>query len=381
MKLVSIVGARPQFIKAAPVCKAFQKAGIDECLVDTGQHYDDDMAGAFFRELDLPKPAHSLGVGSGSHGRMTGRILENTEAVLEEEAPSAVLVYGDTNSTIAGALAAAKMAIPVIHVEAGLRSYRAAMPEEINRRLTDHISSLLFCPTASAVENLRKESVAGPDTGAELLSQAACSALRSTGKPIVANVGDVMMDALLAIRDREIEDSLIDTLAPQGYALVTLHRAESTDDEGILKSLLKSIADLSEAMPVVFPMHPRTKSSLERAGLNSIVDDRPDLHCVPPMSYGRFIRAQAEARVIVTDSGGVQKEAYMLSVPCLTLREETEWPETISSGWNRLLGFRPADLAATCRDVRIPEGEAPAWFGDGHAAERIAAAVTAVLGG
>ncbi len=381
MKIVSIVGARPQFIKAAPVCNAFQKAGIEECLVDTGQHYDDDMAGAFFRELDLPKPAHSLGVGSGSHGQMTGRILENVEEVLEEEVPAAVLVYGDTNSTIAGALAAAKMAIPVIHVEAGLRSYRASMPEEINRRLTDHVSSLLFCPTASAVENLRVESVAGPEAGADLLSQEACGSLRPTGKPIVVNVGDVMMDALLAIRDRKIEDPLIDTLAPKGYALVTLHRAESTDDEEILRSLLESIAELSQAMPVLFPMHPRTKSSLERAGLDNIVDDRPALHCVPPMSYGRFVRAQAESRVVVTDSGGVQKEAYMLGVPCLTLREETEWPETISSGWNRLLGFRPADLSADCRDAGIPEGEPPAWFGDGHAAERIADAVTAVLGG
>ncbi len=381
MKIVSIVGARPQFIKAAPVCKAFQKAGIDECLVDTGQHYDDDMAGAFFRELDLPKPVHSLGVGSGSHGQMTGRILENVEGVLEEEIPDAVLVYGDTNSTIAGALAAAKLAIPVIHVEAGLRSYRASMPEEINRRLTDHVSSLLFCPTASAVENLRKESVAGPEVTSELLSLDACGALRPAGRPIVANVGDVMMDALLAIRNREVEDALIDTLAPQGYALVTLHRAESTDDDAILKSLLESISELSEAMPVLFPMHPRTKSSLERAGLNSIVDDRPGLHCVPPMSYGRFIRAQAESRVVVTDSGGVQKEAYMLGVPCLTLREETEWPETITSGWNRLLGLCPADLSADCREVSMPDGEAVAWFGDGRAAERIAVAVGAVLGG
>lgn len=348
--------------------------------MDTGQHYDDDMAGAFFRELNLPKPVHSLGVGSGSHGRMTGRILEKVELVLEEEAPSAVLVYGDTNSTIAGALAAAKMTIPVIHVEAGLRSYRASMPEEINRRLTDHVSSLLFCPTVSAVENLRIENVAGSDAGAELLSQEACGALRPTGKPIVVNVGDVMMDALLAIRNHEIEDPLIDALAPKGYALVTLHRAESTDDEGILKSLLESIAELSEAMPVLFPMHPRTKSSLERAGLNNIVDDRPSLHCVPPMPYGRFVRAQAESRVVVTDSGGVQKEAYMLGVPCLTLREETEWPETVSSGWNRLLGFRPADLSADCVDAWIPDGEPTAWFGDGHAAERIAAAVGAVLG-
>lgn len=380
MKIVSIVGARPQFIKAAPVSAALRKAEIDECMVDTGQHYDDDMAGAFFRELDLPKPDHSLGVGSGSHGRMTARILEGIEGVLESERPAATLVFGDTNSTLAGAVAAAKMGIPVIHVEAGLRSHRTAMAEEINRRLTDHVSRILFCPTSIAVENLKKEGIARSDINSALLSEKDCMTVRATRHPLVLNVGDVMVDALLSVRDRNVEDALIDELTDQGYALVTLHRAESTDDVDVLRSLVKAVAELSDAMPVLFPIHPRTRSSIRRAGIGASLQGKPMLHCVSPMSYARFIKAQANARVVVTDSGGVQKEACILGVPCLTVREETEWPETIAGGWNRLLGFRPSDLAREALDARPPPGGTPRWFGDGRAAPRIASAIRSVLG-
>jgi UDP-N-acetylglucosamine 2-epimerase len=372
MKIVSIVGARPQFIKAAPVCTAFREAGIDECLVDTGQHYDDDMAGAFFRELGLPRPAHSLGVGSGTHGRMTAGILEGVEDVLERESPDVTLVYGDTNSTVAGALAAAKMGIPVVHVEAGLRSYRVTMAEEINRRLTDHVSRILFCPTASAVANLQKEGIAEQDADTSLVTEEFCRSAVGAKFPIVLNVGDVMVDALFAVRDRNIEDALIDKLGHRGYALVTLHRAESTDDADILESLLTSIRDLADEIPVLFPVHPRTRSSLQRAGLDDLLGNRPMLYCIPPMSYGRFVKAQANASVIVTDSGGVQKEACILGVPCLTLREETEWPETITSGWNKLLGFRPTALAKQVREAKAPKSTPPKWFGDGRAAVRIA---------
>lgn len=355
MKIVTVVGARPQFIKAAPVGAALAAAGIDECLVDTGQHYDDNMAGAFFRELGLKRPAYSLGIGSGSHGQMTGRMLEAVERVLVAEAPDCVLVYGDTNTTLAGALAAAKLKIPIVHVEAGVRSYRPTMPEEINRRLVDHMSSVLFCPSVIAVENLRREGISDRNF---------CR---------VVEVGDVMVDALR----RSISDTPamrpIAGLDRRGYALVTLHRAETTDDDEILIGVVDVLLDLAATMPVLFPVHPRTAGALRRTGQWARLEGHPGMRLVEPLGYRAFLEAQSKARVVVTDSGGVQKEACILGAPCLTLRNETEWTETVDAGWNRLMGLRPRGLVAAAVAAQPPSTEPPALFGDGRAAERIAA--------
>lgn len=372
MKIAAIVGARPQFIKAAPVSEALAKAGIEEVLVNTGQHYDDNMSAAFFRELALPEPAYHLGVGSGSHGWMTGQMLERVERVLLDERPDGVLVYGDTNSTLAGALAAAKLKLPVAHVEAGLRSFRPAMPEEINRRLTDHVSSFLFCPTVTAVANLKKEGIASAQTSPDRLDAAAAGRLTRQEGPLVVNVGDVMVDALYRERDRLSERAPIANLDAGGYALVTIHRAESTDDPEVLSGLVEALIELGEKMPVLFPIHPRTASALESTGLNKRLEAASRITCVPPLGYKGFLAAQARARVIVTDSGGVQKEACILGVPCLTLRDETEWVETVASGWNRLMGSRPRGLGEAAATARPPAGGPSNPFGDGKAAERIA---------
>lgn len=354
MKIATVVGARPQFIKAAPIGVALAAAGVEECLIDTGQHYDDNMAGAFFRELGLKKPTHSLGVGSGSHGQMTGRMLEAVERVLLAEAPDCVLVYGDTNTTLAGALAAAKLKIPIAHVEAGLRSFRPTMPEEINRRLVDHMSSVLFCPTATAVENLHREGI-------------------NDGKTFcVVEIGDVMVDALRSNLTAAPLDAPVAGLSRRGYALVTLHRAETTDDDGVLAGMVDAVLELAATMPVLFPVHPRTASALRQNGQWRRLAGHSGMRLVEPLGYRCFLQAESNARVIVTDSGGVQKEACILGVPCLTLRDETEWTETLATGWNRLMGMRPQGLAAAAVATQPPSTMPPTLFGDGHAAERIA---------
>jgi len=341
MKIVTIVGARPQFIKAATVSRAIQKFNkrknrIQEILVHTGQHYDYLMDRVFFEELDLSEPHYHLGVGSGSHGKQTGIMLERIEAVLQKEKPGAVLVYGDTNSTLAGALASAKLNIPVAHVEAGLRSYNRRMPEEINRLLTDHLSTLLFCPTTQAIKNLEKEGIR-PGKGR-----------------IVKNVGDVMYDSILYYSSLgEKRSTILKDLVfltpnsqqniPQSairnpqYYLATLHRAENTDDPTRLKSILKALHQVGKEALVVLPLHPRTKKVME---MHHLSPDHERIKLIEPVSYLNMLNLEKHARAILTDSGGVQKEAYWLKVPCLTLRDETEWIETVKSGWNVLAGTK-----------------------------------------
>lgn len=347
MKLLSVIGARPQFVKSAPLSPKIRERH-EEILVHTGQHYDRNMSEIFFSELGIPEPDYNLGVGSASHGEQTGRMLIELEKVLLSERPQLVLVYGDTNSTIAGALAASKLHIPVAHVEAGLRSFDRSMPEEINRVLTDHISDLLFCPTDTAVLNLRAEGI-------------------SNG---VYNVGDVMADAVLHNRAiAEERSTVFDDLNLQDreYLLVTVHRPSNTDSETNLLSIVNALIDCGEK--VVFPVHPRTEKFLKQYGLWGKAEE--SLILTPPLSYLDMLHLVAHTKKVLTDSGGLQKEAYILGVPCITLRETTEWVETVEAGWNVLVG---ADYGKIMDTVSEFEGakERPALFGAGDASSRIA---------
>jgi len=351
--VVTVVGARPQFVKLAPLSRALRRH-VREVLVHTGQHYDREMSDVFFSELALPAPDRHLGVGSGPHGAMTGRMLEALEAVLVEEAPALVVVLGDTNSTLAGALAAAKLGLPVAHVEAGLRSFDLRMPEEINRRLADHVSTLLFCPTPTAVRNLAREGI----------------------RRGVHRVGDVMADAVRAWRPRaQKRPWTIEGIAPGGYYLATVHRQENTDDPARLAAVLRALSSLRH--PTVLPLHPRTARRLEAHGLKA----GGLVRVLPPQPYLEMLRLQSGARAILTDSGGMQKEAYLLGTPCITLRETTEWVETLRGGANRLAGADPRRIA---RAVAAVERKRPRWdprrtYGDGRTAERIATIVAAWL--
>ncbi len=350
MKVVTIVGARPQFVKAAPVGRALRDAGIEECLVHTGQHYDDRMSQVFFDELGIAPADRNLGVGSGSHGAQTGRMLAAIEEVLLEERPDWLLVYGDTNSTLAGALAACKLGVPIAHVEAGLRSFNRTMPEEHNRVVTDHVSDLLLCPTQTAVDHLTRE---GVHAGVHL-------------------VGDVMYDAVLHFGElaRKRSSVLADlSLTPGGYYLATIHRPYNTDDSAQLAIILDTLASLP--LPVVLPVHPRTKA---RLSAGSISPERVRL--IDPVGYLDMLQLEQHAAAILTDSGGVQKEAYFFGVPCFTLRPETEWVETVSSGWNTLVGSDVRALPHALRDWVRPVGDAPPFFGSGDAAQRIVRALT-----
>jgi len=325
MKVATIVGARPQFIKAAPVSRELRQQHT-EVLIHTGQHYDDTMSAIFFRELEIPTPDYNLGVGSGAHGQQTGAMLARIEEVLLAEQPDWMLVYGDTNSTLAGALAAAKLHIPVAHIEAGLRSFNRRMPEEINRVLTDHVSTLLFCPTQTAVDNLAAE---GITQGAHL-------------------VGDVMHEALLWAAERARAQSIILEqlgLGEKGYLLATVHRAENTDDPARLRAILDAFAALDE--PIVFPIHPRTQARIEALNLKSKIEN---LKSIPPVGYLDMVQLEQSARMILTDSGGIQKEAYWLGVPCVTLRDETEWVETVQTGWNVLVGAETERIVMTVKN-------------------------------
>jgi UDP-GlcNAc3NAcA epimerase len=348
MKVVTVVGARPQIIKAAAVSAALRRAA-GEVLVHTGQHYDDAMSDRFFQELDLPAPDHHLGVGSGPHGAQTGAMLAALEPVLVSERPDRVLVYGDTNSTLAGALAAAKLAIPIVHVEAGLRSYVRSMPEEINRVLTDHLSALLCCPGDRASRNLEREGI-------------------TRGVHVT---GDVMRDLLERVRPA-VDCRALERLGltPGRYVLLTLHRAHNTDDGERLSRILSAVSDGTR--PVVFPVHPRTRQAL--AVLGHVPCE--SLRMIEPVGYRDMLAIEQHARVILTDSGGVQKEAYWLGVPCVTLRDETEWTETVEAGWNCLVGSDAAAIRAALDAP--PTGAAhPDLYGDGRAAGRIAALIAA----
>ncbi|MBU0698530.1 MAG: UDP-N-acetylglucosamine 2-epimerase (non-hydrolyzing) [Proteobacteria bacterium] len=369
MKLLTILGARPQFIKAAPVCKALRAAGHHEFLVHTGQHYDDNMSAVFFREMQIPEPDCHLGIGSGSHGYQTGQMLMRIEDVLIKEKPDLVLVYGDTNSTLSGALAAAKLQIPLAHVEAGLRSFNRQMPEEHNRVLTDHCADLLFCPTETAVENLRKEGFSTIVNNGRLIKECSSSLEGAYSSPIVVNVGDTMYDAVLQFSEIAKEKSQILQnldLKPRQYLLATVHRSYNTDDEANLRSILIAFMELSET--VVFPVHPRTRAKLDALDLKA---KSPNLKLIDPVGYLDMLVLEQNARLILTDSGGMQKEAYFFKVPCITLRPETEWVETVAAGWNVLAGAVKNKITGTVEQLKPPERQ-PAYYGDGKAAEKIA---------
>lgn len=346
--VMTIVGARPQFVKAAPVSRELRRT-CREVLVNTGQHYDYNMAGIFFEQLQIPRPDVDLGVGSSSHGRQTGEMLIKLEELMMEISPSAVLVYGDTNSTLAGALAASKLGIPLIHVEAGLRSHNKDMPEEINRIMTDHVSSLLFTPTDRATRNLRAENIMEG----------------------VYKVGDVMYDAVLhyeqlAASRYRLEDYGV---SAGNYYLATVHRPSNTDDPVRLRAIIESLRRLDS--PVLFPVHPRTDKMLKDMDLLGGEHSRGSIRWISPLSYLEMLLLERHAKAVITDSGGVQKEAYFAGVPCYTLRSETEWQETVECGWNTLVDPRTMDLSRLIREHR-PGPYIEHLYGDGQAALRIA---------
>lgn len=350
LKVVTIVGARPQFIKAAPICRALRQAGIQEFFVHTGQHYDDAMSSVFFRDLELPEPDINLNIGSDSHGKQTGRMLIGIEEVLQKENPDWVVVYGDTNSTLAGALASVKLHIPVAHVEAGLRSFNKAMPEEHNRVVADHVSTLLFCPTQTAVKNLEKEGIV---EGVHL-------------------VGDVMYDSLLHnLKLAEERSHIIEQLQlqPKRYALATVHRAENTDNSERLRSIFAAFAQIADSgLPVIIPLHPRTRKQL--AALDEI--DVGKLRLIEPVSYLDMLRLEKYAHVILTDSGGVQKEAYWVETPCVTLRDETEWVELVEYGYNQLASTqREKIFEAHQRAIQQKSYDILNLYGNGNTADNI----------
>lgn len=350
MKVISIVGARPQFIKAAPVSKALREASHQEFLMHTGQHYDYGMSQVFFEELGISEPDVNLEVGSGPHGWQTGQMLIQIEDVLLAEKPDWVLVYGDTNSTLAGALAACKLRLPLAHVEAGLRSFNREMPEEHNRVLTDHCSDLLFCPTQTAVDNLARE---GITQGMHL-------------------VGDTMYDAVLQFTEvaRERSTILQDLgLKPKEYLLATVHRPYNTDVSENLRDILTAFVETGER--VVFPVHPRTRQRIAEFGLEDMLTcQHSNVRLIAPVGYLDMLTLEQHARLILTDSGGMQKEAYFFAVPCVTLRPETEWVETVQVGWNLVVGAEPRYIFEAINSQAWPESRPP-LFGNGNSAYQI----------
>ncbi len=350
-----MVGNRPQYIKSAIVSRAVREVAR-EVLLDTGQHYDRELAGVFFDELALPRPDIELGVGSDSHARQTAAMLTGIADAVEQVRPQVVLVYGDTNSTLAGALAAAKLHVPIAHLEAGLRSFDRRMPEEVNRVLTDHVSSLLFCPTDTAVENLRREGVIEG----------------------VVQTGDVMFDLAMATLTPAREQAILAAfdVRPGAYVLATAHRPATTDDRAALKAVLDALGDSAET--VVFPAHPRTAAAIARHDLSGAV--APNVRLVAPVGYLESLTLAKNARVVATDSGGLQKEAYFFATPCVTMRDTSEWVETLRSGWNVLVGTDRDALTAALADP--PHGAThPEFYGSGDAGARVAAALGAFLEG
>jgi UDP-GlcNAc3NAcA epimerase len=357
MRILTIIGNRPQFVKAAAVSRLLRERH-EELIVHTGQHYDDELSRVFFDELGVPRPDRELGAGSGTNTAQTARILSALEPVMEELSPDLAMVYGDTNSTLAGALAGSQGGVPVAHVEAGMRSFDRSMAEELNRVLTDHASDLLLCSTETAMENLRREDVRGRS---EL-------------------VGDVMADVSLAFRDIAAERSrALDErgLEPGSYLLVTAHRAGNVDPPERLKALVELLEGLP--LPAVFPLHPRTRARLEATGLLERLERAGELELAPPLGYLDFLQLARNARAVVTDSGGVQKEAYLLEVPCVTLRDRTEWVETVETGWNVLVDLDRDALHAAL--ATRPPAERPELYGGGRAAERVRDVVSSYTAG
>lgn len=353
---MTVVGARPQFIKAAVVSRAIVKNQIlDECLVHTGQHHDTNMSEIFFDALNIPLPKYNLGIAGGGHGAMTGRMLEQLEEVMVKEAPDMLLVYGDTNSTLAGALAAAKLHIPVAHVEAGLRSFNRAMPEEVNRVLTDHCSDILFTPTDMANDNLMNEGIPSKQ---------------------VIQVGDVMYDCAVNFSGIAEEKSTIiseNKLEKGIYILATVHRAENTDNPERLKAIFTALQSLSMEMQIILPLHPRTQGKLKEHGLESLTRG---LILLPPIGYLDMVALERSAALIVTDSGGVQKEAFFHGVPCATLRDETEWPELLESGWNRLIPPNgKTDIKQSILDAIGTTGQKISPYGNADSSDKVAESI------
>lgn len=354
MKVLTVIGARPQFIKAATVSNKIRTNGNSEILVHTGQHYDNNMSDIFFEELGIPKPDYNLSIGSSSHGHQTGNMLIALEDIYLKEKPDMVLVYGDTNSTLAGALCASKLLIPVAHVEAGLRSFNKTMPEEQNRILTDHISDLLFTPTLTAVNNLKNENI-------------------TKG---VHNTGDVMYDAINLFKERAKEISTIIeklNLTNDSYILSTIHRAENTDNIKRLTSIISALSNSGKK--IILPLHPRTKKFIEEYHLH--VGD--NIKIIDPVGYLDMISLQENAKKIVTDSGGVQKEAYFLKKPCITMRDETEWVETVQNGWNVIVGSDSNKIIDALENFN-PTGTPASAFGNGDTSSIITGIIGKYLG-
>ncbi|MBZ0099151.1 MAG: UDP-N-acetylglucosamine 2-epimerase (non-hydrolyzing) [Taibaiella sp.] len=342
MKILTVVGARPQFVKAAVVSRAFvrHRPDVHEVLVHTGQHYDANMSDVFFDELDIPRPSFNLGIGGGTHGQNTGRMLEQLEGLMISERPDWVLVYGDTDSTLSGALAASKLHIPLAHVEAGLRSYNRNMPEEINRLLTDHISTVLFAPTVVAQQNLTREGVSS-------------DAIRV--------VGDVMHDAALYYKERARQPIWFDALNIDEFALCTIHRAENTDSQLRMQNIMNGLGNAD--VPVILPLHPRTRKNI----VSMMISLPENIHTVDPVGYLEMVWLESRCKVIATDSGGVQKEAYFHQKQCVTLRDETEWMELVSGGFNVLVGANSDKISRAINDP-FPRSYGDALYGDGNSA-------------
>jgi UDP-GlcNAc3NAcA epimerase len=358
MKIVTVVGARPQFVKAAALCRAIRDHNrnedlcIEDIIVHTGQHYDANMSSVFFEELAISPPSYNLGIGSGTHAQQTGKMLVHIEEILQKEHPDVLLLYGDTNSTLAGALAASKLHIPIAHVEAGLRSFNRQMPEEVNRVLTDHMSNVLFCPTKQAVTNLSKEGI-----------------LRN-----VYNVGDIMYDAFLHFSNiAEQHAQILQILNLQGtekhtedYYLATIHRAENTDNANRLNNIFDAFASLDQK--IILPLHPRTRNALARVGITP----SPNIHMIAPVSYLEMCQLLKHANLVLTDSGGLQKEAYFSGKPCITLRDETEWVETVETGWNLVVGASQENiLTAVQRFQQTSSRPRLNLYGSGDTARQI----------
>ena len=370
MKIVTIIGARPQFIKAAVVSRAIANFNKDaasssslvtEVIVHTGQHYDRNMSGVFFEEMNIPKPDYFLDINGLSHGAMTGQMLEKIESVLVDEKPDVVLVYGDTNTTLAGALAAAKLHVAVAHVEAGLRSFNREMPEEINRVLTDHMANFLFCPTKQSVDNLKaegkinKEHASGDYNNSSLI----------VPNPVVCLVGDVMLDAAIYYKEHARKPQLV---LPEKFILATIHRAENTDNALRLKSIFDGFEKIGREVPIILPIHPRTRKNIEALGLNA----SDSIKIIDPVSYFEMIYLLENCLLVMTDSGGLQKEAFFFKKPCITMRDETEWVELVEHGFNSLAGAETENIYDAYKTIiEIDSDFNIELYGDGKAGERV----------
>ena len=390
MKIATIIGARPQFIKSAPVSRAISNYNkniatgctpVIEIIIHTGQHFDDDMSNVFFKELNIPTPSYNLGIHSAPHGAMTGRMLEKIEEILIKERPDWVMVYGDTNSTIAGALAAVKLHISVAHVEAGLRSFNREMPEEINRVITDHCVDILFCPTETAVNNLKQEGFTNIINDGDLFDKKffknSLSTFSLQPSPLVVNVGDTMYDAVLQFSEIAENRSIILEdlkIKSKEYLLATVHRPYNTDIPENLQSILSAFLEIDQ--PIIFPVHPRTRQCL----INSKLDIRNSkLKFIPPVGYIDMLILEQNAKAIITDSGGIQKEAYFFGVPCITMRSETEWVETVEAGWNVVVGADRGKIVNAVMSFKSGSTHQK-LYGNGKAAENIIQYLKALIG-